>query len=71
MPTARSPVAALSIGTTSASKKSANGSGRRRPRVFVGDGTTWLALSIKYPVAVLNDAFAAEVAAPLVCLAFM
>jgi hypothetical protein len=70
MPTDRSPGAALSIGTTSASKMSTSGSGRRRSRTFL-IGRVSPAPSSKYAVAVLNDAFAAATATPPVCLAFM
>jgi hypothetical protein len=60
----------LSIGTTSASKMVANGSGRLRSRNLLGGGNG-PAPSSKYAVAVLNDAFAAATATPFVCLVFM
>ncbi len=56
----RRPGAAFSIGTISASKTSANGSGRRRPRTpFFIDGKRG-SRARRCPVAGLNDALAAE-----------
>jgi hypothetical protein len=65
--TARSPGAAVSIGTTSTSKNSASGSGRRRPRARCrDDGGRW-SCSNRYAVDVLIAAFAALTAGPSVC----
>jgi hypothetical protein len=65
--TARSAGAAVSIGTTSASKNSASGSGRRRPRTCCrDDGSRW-SCSKRYAVGVLIAAFAALTAGPSVC----
>jgi hypothetical protein len=65
------PGAAFRSGTTSLSKTSAKGSGRRRPRGdFFCDGSLG-SFSIRYAVARLIDAFAAATAAVLACLSFM
>jgi hypothetical protein len=71
MATDRRPGAAFNIGTTSASKISASGSGRRRPRLsFFCEGRREF-FSKRSAVEVLNDAFAAATAGVSVRRNFM
>lgn len=71
MPIGRRPGAERSSGTISSSKIDARGSGLRRPRCLsLRDGRPG-SPDIRYPVAVLNPAFAAAIATTSFCRNFM